>query len=167
MDEKKTEEIKKPVKKEENIKKELPKKEIKTEDDHSAILIVKGIPVSTKSSVEVCNLLRFKSLQKAKNILLRVIEKKAAVPFKRYNRDVGHKPGNIAAGRYPVKVSQYLLKLLNSIEANADYKGLDSKNVKIIELKANLGSRPWHSGRKRRRKMKRTHIIIQVKELEK
>ena len=95
-----------------------------------------------------------------------VINKKMAVPFKRYNRDTGHKKGKIAAGRYPEKASEAFLTLLNTVEANADSKGLDNEKLFISELRSTQGSQQWHSGRLHRRRMKHTHLYVKVKESE-
>lgn len=123
----------------------------------------RNLPISTKHSVEICSFIRGKNLQKAKNLLQKVIEKKLAIPFKRFNKNIGHKRG-IASGRYPQKAVSYIIKLLNSVEANAQNKGLDANSLFIEKIVANTASVPWHSGRKRKRKMKRTHIEIIVKE---
>jgi len=125
-----------------------------------------SLPISTKQSYEIANFLRKKNLQKAKNHLQLVIDKKIAVPYKRYNRDTGHKPG-IASGRYPEKASKAFLMLLNSVEANAENKGLDNEKLIISELRSTQGSQQWHSGRLRRRKMKKTHLYVKVEESEK
>ncbi len=125
-----------------------------------------SLPVSTKQSIEICNFIRNKKLEKAKAILERVIEKKEAIPFKRFGSDTGHKKGAIGAGRYPQKTAKEILKLLNSVEANAQIKGLNPDDLKIIQLIANKASAPWRFGRKRRRKAKRTHIEIIVKSKE-
>ena len=125
-----------------------------------------ALPISTKQSIEVCNYLRNKGLNKAKAILERVLEKKEAIPFKRFGSDTGHKRGRIAAGRYPQKTSKEILKVLNSVEANAQSKGLSTSDLKIIKLIANKASSPWHYGRQTRRKAKRTHIEIMVRSKE-
>ena len=125
-----------------------------------------SLPISTKQSIEICNFLRNKKLEKAKVILERVLEKKEAIPFKRFGSDTGHKKGAIGAGRYPQKTAKEILKLLNSVEANAQIKGLNPDDLKIIQLIANKASAPWRFGRKRRRKAKRTHIEIIVKSKE-
>ena len=121
-----------------------------------------SLPVSTKQSIEICNFLRNKKLEKAKAILERVLEKKEAIPFKRFGSDTGHKKGTTGSGRYPQKTAKEILKLLNSVEANAQFKGLNTDDLKIIQLIANRASAPWRFGRKRRRKAKRTHIEIIV-----
>ena len=87
-----------------------PKKEAK---DHIAYFKAIDLPISTKASVEICNYLRNRPLDKAKAILNQVINKKMAIPYRRYNRDMGHKPG-IAAGRYPEKAAKHILKVLNA-----------------------------------------------------
>lgn len=125
------------------------------------------LPISTKKSVEICNFIRHKKLKKAKDMLNSVLQKKVAVPYKRYNRNTPHRKGRIASGRYPVKASSEILKLLEGVEANAQQKGLDVNNLVIDQIIANQASRPFHFGRKRRRKMKRTHIDIVVKEIQK
>jgi len=147
---------------------EKPKKEVlvKNEKDYIASAFIRDLAISTKQSVEICNFLRNKKLDKAKLLLNEVIIKKRAIPFKRYNRDMGHKPG-IGAGRYPIKACKEIIRILNSVEANAENKGLDIKNLLIFDICANKGVGQWHYGRKRRRRMKRTHISIQVRELEK
>jgi len=132
--------------------------------EHAAKAVGISLPISRKTSVEVCAFIRNKSLDKAKALLQAVIDKKIAVPFKRYNRDVGHKKGRIAAGRYPQKTCKEIFKLLESVEANAQFKGLNTANLVIKSIIANAASRPWHYGRQRRRKMKRTNIEIVVEE---
>lgn len=123
-----------------------------------------ALPISTKVSIEICNFIRGKNLNKSIALLKRVLELKEAVPYKRFDNDIGHKPG-IGAGRYPQKASTHIIRLLESVKANAQAKNLDTDNLKIIFLVANKGSRPWRYGRQRRRKAKRTHIIIHVEEI--
>ena len=130
-----------------------------------ATLNVKDLGISTKKSVEVCNLIRNKTIEQAKKSLQNVIDMKKAVPYKRYNTNTPHKPG-MMAGRYPVKTCEVILDMLKSIEHNAHNQGLTSKLV-IAHISASKGSLQWHYGRKRRRKMKRTNLKIIVKEQEK
>ena len=124
----------------------------------------RSLPISTKVSVEICNFLRKRQLQNAKEILERVIKKDQAIPYKRFNMDVGHKPGKIASGRYPKKASTEILKIMKNVEANAQMKGFNTNNLEIIHLCAHRASRPWHHGRQRRQLMKRTHVEVVVAE---
>ena len=128
-----------------------------------AKLNAKNLEISTKISVEICNLLRYKNAEKAKQILERVIEKKQPVPYKRYKRNIPHRRGKIMSGRYPIKASKIILKLLNSVIANAQNKGLSS-NLYISHISAHKASSQFHFSRHRGRKMKRTHLNIIVKE---
>ncbi len=129
-----------------------------------AIVNTKNLEISTKKSIEVANFIRYKSLESAKKLLQRVIEMKQAVPYKRHNKDIPHRPG-MMAGRYPIKTCKIVLQLLNSLEANAQNKGL-SPNLIISEIIVNQGNKQMHFGRHARRKMKRTHIKIVAKEPE-
>lgn len=122
---------------------------------------VKGhdLDISTKFSVEISSNLRYKSLKRAKQILSDVISQKRPVSFKRYNRDLGHKPG-LASARFPIKASKVILKLLQELETNSEFKGLDTNNLFISKIVANTGSSTWHYGRKRRRRAKKTNLEI-------
>jgi len=123
----------------------------------------KDLGISTKISVEVCNLLRNKQVKKAQQILERVIEKKQAVPYRRYKREIPHRAGKMAAGRYPIKVSKVILKILKGGAAGAQNQGLSSE-LFIGHISAHKAGNQWHYGRMRRRRMKKTHINIILKE---
>lgn len=129
-----------------------------------AKLNVKDLRISTKQSIEICNFIRNKNLLKAQKTLEKVLDKKVAVPFKKFNRDIGHKHG-MASGSYPIKSTTTILSLLKSVQANAENKNMNVNSLFITKLIANKGSGQYHSGRLRRRKMKNTNIIIEVSEL--
>jgi large subunit ribosomal protein L22 len=94
----------------------------------------KTLKISPKHSVEICSAIRGMEVEKAKNYLKEVIEMKKAVPFKRYNKKVGHRRGlkNWPSGMYPVKAAKEILKIVKNAEANAEYKGLDVENLKGV-----------------------------------
>jgi len=133
-------------------------------DKKTAKVVGKNLSISRKQSVEVCRFIKNKTTTKAKAQLQQVLKKKLAIPFKKFNQDLPHKPG-MAAGRYPLKTSQEFVNLLNSLESNAEHKNLTT-NLKIIYASANQGNSQFHHGRQRRRKMKRTHIEIRAEEKE-
>ncbi len=133
--------------------------------EHMARVLGRDLPISTKQSIEICNFIKKKKVKEAKKLLGKVMEKKLAVPYKRFNKDIGHKSG-IAAGRFPQKTAGQITKLLDEVETNAQNKGLNVDDLYIIHLCAHKASAPWHYGRQRRRKMKRTHIEIVVEEKE-
>src|SRR3989339_822722 len=134
---------------------------METQQD-TAIVNGRNLPISMKKSVEICNMIRSMTTKKAKAALSRVTKMEQAVPYRRYNRDTPHRPG-IGSGRYPVKTSQEILKLVENAEANAQNKGLSS-NLIIEHVSAHKAPLQWHYGRKRRRRLKNTHIKLIVKE---
>lgn len=123
-----------------------------------------SLPVSTKFSVEICRWIRNRRLEEARKMLEEVIKLNKAVPFKRYNWNLGHKKTSNGPGRYPIKTSKEVLKLLKSVEANAQFTGLNTQSLVINHICAHKASSHWHYGRHRGRKMKRTTIEVVVKE---
>ena len=101
------------------------------------------LPCSPKHSIEICRFIKGKNTKKAIAYLEDVIALKKAIPFKRFNMDVAHKRGleGWDAGRYPVKASEYFVKLLQSVERNAEYSGLDTEKLEIVVASANRGRR--------------------------
>ncbi len=134
------------------------------EEENIAKAVGRALPISTKQSIEICAFIRKIPLEKAKKRLTDAINKKSAIPFKRFNDNMGHKKGKIAAGRYPEKACGHILKLVEGVEANAQFKGLNTANLVISHICAHKAARPWHYGRQRRRKTKRTNVEIVVKE---
>ncbi len=120
-------------------------------------------PFSTKHGIEICSALRGKPLDKAMVLLEEVISLKTAIPFKRFNKDMGHRVG-MAAGRYPVKASKHILELLKSVNSNAQEKGFATSDLVVSHISAKKASRPWRAGRHVRRKAKRTHVEILVEQ---
>ncbi|MBT4605081.1 50S ribosomal protein L22 [archaeon] len=131
---------------------------------HVAKASMKDRPISTKHSIEICNHLRYKTVAWAITELENVASLKKAVPFKRFNNDMGHKAG-MAAGRYPVKAAGQFLQLIRSVKANAEDLGLNASSLKITKILANKASNPF-TGRRFRGSSKRTHLGIEVKEAE-
>mgnify|MGYP001162247843 FL=1 len=123
----------------------------------------RSLPISFKQSVEICEFIRNKNVGYAKGVLRKVIDHEQAVPFKRFNTNIGHKK-NIMAGRYPKRASMEILNLMSSVEANAQFKGLNTANLVITHINANKASKVMHFGRKRSRLSKRTNIEIVVQE---
>jgi len=144
----------------------MVKKQANQEIGHFARAKTTNLSISTKHSVEISRFLRYKTTSFAKDYLQSVADLKKAVPFKKFNRDIGHKVGGMAAGRYPQKAAKEFLKLVNSVESNAQDKGLNTSSLKISKLIANKASIPMTGGR-HRSGTKRTHLEIEVVEASK
>jgi large subunit ribosomal protein L22 len=69
------------------------------------------------------------------------MEKKKAVPFRRYQKKAGHRRGldKAFAGRYPIKAAEKILKIIQGAQANAENKGLDVDKLRIIHAAAYPG----------------------------
>lgn len=136
-------------------------------NENTAIVYGKDMPFSTKHAIEISNFIRGKNLQKAKVLLEGALKKTTAIPLKRFNMDRGHRKGKVGPGAYLTKAVKFILGLLNSLEANAQNKGLTTSSLVIKEIIPNYASRPFHYGRIRRIRMKRTHIKIIAEESKK
>jgi large subunit ribosomal protein L22 len=96
--------------------------------------------ISPKATVEICTAIRGMKVAEAKELLEQVSAKKKAIPYKRHKKEVPHKSlDHWHAGRYPVKAASTILKLLEGLEANAEYKGLNVTNLRIIHASSQRG----------------------------
>jgi large subunit ribosomal protein L22 len=114
-----------------------------TDDDKAktAKALGRSLKISPKHAVEICNKIRGMKVEKAQAYLEDVMEMKTAVPFKKHNKKVGHRRGigGWPTGRYPVKAAKQILDILKNAEANAEYKGLDTENLKIMHISSHRG----------------------------
>ena len=96
--------------------------------------------ISHKHAREIAVAIKGLSLEKARDYLLSVVELKRSIPFGRYKNQVGHRtdPG-VMSGRYPQKAATEILKLLDNLESNAEYKGIDLDRLKIINATVHKG----------------------------
>jgi large subunit ribosomal protein L22 len=135
------------------------------ENDKMARAVARDAEMSPKVAIEICNYLRHRKLRQAQMLLQEVLDMKRAIPFKRFTHGLGHRRGKMASGRYPQKASEIMLKLLNSVEANAQTKGLNASELEITHLCAQRASEPAHYGRSGGgRHFKRAHVEVGVKE---
>ena len=80
-------------------------------------------------------------LPEARKLLEDVVARRRMIPYRRYNKNRAHHRQAKGPGGYPVKVAKLMLKLLDSLEANADFKGLDPDEVVIVHAAAHKGRR--------------------------
>lgn len=77
----------------------------------------------------------------ARSYLLDVVNKRRAIPFGRYKNQVGHRSDSgVMAGRYPQKAAHAILKLLDSLENNAEFRGLDVDRLQIVNVTVHKGT---------------------------
>ena len=92
------------------------------------------VNVSPKAAREVANTIRGMTVPDAIGHLELVRDKKMAIAFRRHKLKVGHRSElqGFPTGSYPVKTANAFLDVLNNLQSNAEFKGLDPDKVKII-----------------------------------
>jgi len=156
VEEKKEEKIETKV---EEKKKEQKKEKIKKSEAH---IDVQNVRISKKQSMAICDWIRGKQIDESIIFLGDVIKQKKALPMK---GEIPHRKGPMQSGRFPVVSSREFIKLLKSLKSNALQNGLDVDKAKIIKAIPNLGNRPLRRGG--REKAKRTHVYLELREVNK
>ena len=126
----------------------------------------RNLPISRKIGRELAVFIKGKTVDRAIAELKQVAAGEIAVPYKRFNHDTPHRKGNMMSGRFPIKASLEIIKLIESLKANAEQKALDSDAIKIIHASCQHGTLAWHYGRKRRRRRKLAHFELVGVEVE-
>ena len=153
----------------------MVKKEFQVEigGSNTARAYIANANASTKYSTEMCREIKGKRIDKAIAFLNRVESQQDFLPLRKFNKKVAHRKGEsksgVKAGRYPEKTCKAFVKLLESVKANADFKGMDAENLLIVHAFASIGFRRRGLQSKgriagRRRMRKSTHIEVIVRE---
>jgi len=97
--------------------------------------------ISHKHAREVAVAIKGLSIERARDYLQAVITKQRAIAFRRYNNQVGHRsdPG-MMSGRYPQKTVKEFIKVLDNLESNAEYKGMDLDRLRIVNATVHKGT---------------------------
>lgn len=101
----------------------------------------RDLNISYKDAYEICKFIREMKLDEAIEYLEKVCRKEKGIPFTRFTGKIGHHRGfqGRATIKYPVKASKEIIKVLNNVKANAEFKGLDLSKLKIIHIAAMKG----------------------------
>jgi len=151
---------------------ESPKEEKKEEPKKPSIkkvrVYLRDVPISTKQSVALCRFIKGKNPQKVLPLLEKVLKKKMAIPMR---GEIPHRSGmpkGMPRGRYPVNATNFFIKALKNLIANAKVKLLDSENLIINFAKADKASRPIRATRLAfgGKHFKRSHVLIEAEEKE-
>lgn len=96
--------------------------------------------ISHKHAREIAVTIKGMSIEKARDYLMDVVKIKRAVPFRRYKNEVGHKSDTgVMSGRYPQKAAGEFIKLLDNLESNAEYRGMDLDRLRIVNATVHKG----------------------------
>ncbi len=125
-----------------------------------------GLRISPKESYEIANTLRGMNVVKAKKLLERVIELKEPIQYRKFNRGsgAGHRKGHKGPGRFPVNSSREFISLLNLLQANAKFKGMDSEKLSLFHIATHKGAEIRHSFKGSAHNSTTTHVEIVAKE---
>lgn len=133
---------------------------VKVEKKDKASINVKDLPISTKQAASICKFISRKNPEKAVDQLEQVLKFKKAIPMK---GELPHRKG-IMSGRYPIKATKLLIKLIKQLQANAEVNQLDEP-ITINKAIANQAARPMR--RFGSKKFKRTHVYLEAVEVKK
>lgn len=132
-------------------------------ESYQAYAKQENMPVSWKDVTEIGRFIKGDKVEKAIGKLEKVTEKELAVPYTKYDSDVGHRSGHSDPARYPVKAAEHVLEVLENAKSNARYEGLNDE-LYVQEFITNKGQEFVTPGRFRGRKTKSAHVKIVVGE---
>ncbi len=137
------------------IKKEKEKPKRKRE----SIAYGTSYPISKKHSMFIGRMIKNRSIDEAIKMIEEVQKFKRAVP---YVGEVPHRKNlKGGSGRYPIKASNFFIKLLKGLRGNSIVNGMDLDKTRIKIVSASWASRPKRS----LGKATRTNIILKAREL--
>lgn len=111
---------------------------MKTDPEKTSRALGSEISVSPKHCREVCKMLTGMKVEDAKKYLQGVIDLKTPVPYTRFKMFLNPKP-KVGPARYPKKAAKEILRVLESAQSNAEYKGLESDNMRVKLAAAHRG----------------------------
>ena len=123
---------------------------VEADPETTAKAMLRERPISLKHSKAVARAIKGKTVADAEEYLQAVVDEEQSVPFKQHNSGVGHRSDidGWDAGRYPEKVSEDFLKLIENARNNADEQGFEGESMTIKHVAAHkVGER---QGRKPR-----------------
>ncbi len=100
--------------------------------------------ISHKHAREIAVAIKGMSIDKAREFLENVVARNIAVPYRRYNNEVAHRSNiqdGFFAGRYPQKAAREFIRLLDNLESNAEYKGMDLDRLRIASAAVHKGTK--------------------------
>ncbi|HET6398622.1 MAG TPA: 50S ribosomal protein L22 [Candidatus Thermoplasmatota archaeon] len=101
----------------------------------------RDMPCSPKSGRNIAIHIQGMPVKRAKDVLTKAINLEQPIPFRVRHRKIHHRRGEgFGPGKYAVQTAKCMLKVLESAEANAEYKGLDKDRLVISHASAYQGT---------------------------
>lgn len=109
--------------------------------DKSVLASGRELNISPKHSREICHAIKGMLVSRAIDYLEDVVAMKKSVPFRRYHKKVGHRSDlkGWDVGRYPQKAAGEILRVLKSLEKNAENKELEVDRLLLFHAAAQRG----------------------------
>ncbi len=132
----------------------------------------KDVHCSPKASRNIMLAIKGMRLEEAKVFLDEVTEKKRPLPMLVRKRKIKHRRGaGIGPAAYPVKAAGRVLRILENAQNNAEYKDLETENLRILHASAYRGEtivkfKPRAQGRATARCEQTTNMEIVLGESE-
>jgi large subunit ribosomal protein L22 len=121
------------------------------------------LSIKYKDTIEICAAIQGMNSKKAEVYLQKVLDRKEYIPIKKTKNQGGHKPGMAPFGKHPVKAVAAILDVLKAAVANAEFKGLDVENLKIISALSLRGHKVRKQRPQGRQALYQTHLsTIQI-----
>lgn len=98
--------------------------------------------MSWKKSIEVARFIKGMTLKQAREWLQDVVELKRPIPIKTFKKKQAHHSvpwHGWPVAKWPVKVAKRFLEVLENLENNARFKGLDVERVVILHAAVHKG----------------------------
>ena len=149
------------------VKKEYQFKDFS--DKLTSKAMMKNQKVSLKYATEMCREIRGKSVKKVLKTLERILKQETYLPLKKYKLKVGHRKGTVVSGvkegRFPEKICETFIRLVETAKGNASFKGLDEEKLIVLHAFASKGfsrmkKQPKGKVGGKMRKPKSTHLEI-------
>ena len=130
---------------------------------------LEGVNASYKDMAAICRNIKGMTIDEAIDFLNKVLDKKAAVLYPRWNRKMAHrKKGqritnlNTPKGRFPQKESMLMIGLLKSVKAAAEAKSIDGKIIHAAATKKQIIRRWAPKGPVRRNDIELIRVEVVV-----
>ena len=126
----------------------------------------KDLPISYKMAGAICRFIKNKNPQKSIELLELVKNQRMSIPVRGEAAHKRDQKGGYSRGKYPTKSTEFFIKLLKSLIANAKTNNLDTEKIIVTIAKADKASNPIRGTRLSlgRKKFKRAHVFIKVEE---
>lgn len=127
---------------------------IKAQSEMAAVVNGRNLPISFKTSVILCKVVKNRKIEPSIKFLEAVEREKIGISFAK---------GKVRKGnngmKYPHKAAGVFVKLLKSLSANAVVNGVDPSKI-LVHARADKAARPNKPGA-RPFKFKRAHVTLE------